>query len=362
MCSDKSVTHVPSCSLERAIGYARNLHLPRSSHVTIAALSVAWVLSGCQECQEDGDCGSSETCKFGECRFACSNDAQCGPGAICSSITRDCQVCSPGLFQCPCTSGGHCSGVLQCVDGICLYGSSTNICGDGTCSRGETCPADCGYSPPGPDDDQNDDYQACVSHKWIGATPCLPLTPTAAEVVDQLYNLWRTSPAYLCRYAPEYPASTLCGPLPAWNAIYCPLDHGISYDAQLLSSVSNQYGYLAAAVFLAHEWGHLNQAELGLASGGSNKALELHADCQAGIFLAAEAAAGRVSGAEVMPTYYAICTTGDPNLSPWFQPGAHGTCPERVQAFQQGFVGAMNFGADLWCSEDPLTVAKAVCG
>lgn len=94
---------------------------------------------------------------------------------------------------------------------------------------------------------------------------------------------------------------------------------------------------IGAAWFLSHEAGHNVQIQLGFTNAYSSaKGRELGADCLSGYFLAYEHCRGVYDMTEGMNLVYAICRAADPIATPWFQPGTHGTCEERVAAVQRG--------------------------
>lgn len=127
------------------------------------------------------------------------------------------------------------------------------------------------------------------------------------------------------------------------NAMVLSAGYGyIFYDRQLLASMDNSTGSsLPADMVLAHEFGHNIQMALNLPASGS-KGRELQADCLAGFFVGYKVRQGTASQNDVISTFNQACSLGDPMLSPWWVPGAHGVCPERVSALQRGINGYLN--------------------
>ena len=92
-----------------------------------------------------------------------------------------------------------------------------------------------------------------------------------------------------------------------------------------------------------------------------NQAAELHADCQAGMFAAVEERDGLLDVGDVCEAFRGLCAAGDPFESPWFQPGAHGTCEQRTQAFETGYQG-MKALLDEDCETTPAAAIQRICG
>lgn len=112
----------------------------------------------------------------------------------------------------------------------------------------------------------------------------------------------------------------------------------IFFDKSFLDEIDTTSGStLPADAVMAHEVGHNIQLRFGLNPPGKYK--ELQADCLAGFYVGYQVRTGQVSQTDVINTFQFACSQGDPNLSPWWQPGAHGTCGERVNAMQQGVSG-----------------------
>jgi predicted metalloprotease len=115
----------------------------------------------------------------------------------------------------------------------------------------------------------------------------------------------------------------------------------VYYDAQALNRLDQLSGSrLPADMVLAHEFGHSIQLWLGLQSSGKSR--ELQADCLAGYYIGSRVRRGLATQADVANTFGTACRYGDPYLAPWYSPGAHGVCQERVAALTQGISGNLN--------------------
>lgn len=112
----------------------------------------------------------------------------------------------------------------------------------------------------------------------------------------------------------------------------------VFYDGQFLDSMAAANGVLATNLFLAHEFGHNIQTGFGLPS-SNGKYKELQADCFAGFYAGFKIHSGAVSQADIAGAFRNSCQIGDANFSPWWLPGAHGTCVERVAALDGGIRG-----------------------
>jgi uncharacterized protein len=91
------------------------------------------------------------------------------------------------------------------------------------------------------------------------------------------------------------PIQTACGQFSAGGSpFYCPPDQTVYLDLRFLRNVVGDYGLAAAALVVAHEWGHHVQERLGLLGGSIATTLteptsvqtELQADCLAGVWFA----------------------------------------------------------------------------
>ncbi len=173
-------------------------------------------------------------------------------------------------------------------------------------------------------------------------------------VIKELATLWGTAPAKMCTWLPGDP-SRVCDPsvTPENNAFYCGVDDSVAYDVSFLQGIEAKFGKFAAATVMAHEWGHLNQSRLGLMPAAPPMRYtiqnELSADCQAGMFVALEAIAGRpLTERDAQGAFLNFCSLGDDARGspvPWFHPQAHGTCQQRAQAFGRGYARMLEYGS-----------------
>jgi hypothetical protein len=181
-----------------------------------------------------------------------------------------------------------------------------------------------------------------------GAGGCYPIDANLSAWLDGLEGFWSTDPTWVCVY--DGVVNGACGAVGP-TAAYCPLDDSIVLETGLLDYVAQSHPY-GPVVILAHEWGHKNQAVLGYT--GGNKLMELHADCMGGLFSGAYDL--ELGGTTLLDAGLGTsCMGGDPMASPWWEPGAHGTCAERQCAFQEGWSAGQEEGV---CS---LPIADAVC-
>lgn len=319
--------------------------------------SVVWTLA-CDpfppECDDNDDCGVDFTCVAGSCQLRPSPPPD--PGAL---------TCGDVSLQCGChvTGGsvvfpGQHNPATACDSGFAEIFACSGDCGGGNIPFGAACTCD------GPQEGEGEPNGTCADlpgADWFGDIPCTPLSDNHFFVAGELVTFWGTSPSLICNYDGNAGGQGPCGPLAPGNAFYCGADDSISTDFNFLNQQFFAFGDFAPVTILAHEWGHLNQHDLGLLQGSSNKALELHADCQAGIFAAYEADIGNLSAGDVEEAFGSLCAAGDPATSPWFQPGAHGTCEERLSAFQFGFSGAQQQLSSLCSGRDQLSTMRSIC-
>ena len=131
------------------------------------------------------------------------------------------------------------------------------------------------------------------------------------------------------------------------NAGYCFVDHTIGWDrGRLLPDVKDNFGEIAVANVLAHEYGHAIQRQSRLNKKGTPILVaEQQADCLAGSYMrwVAEGNSDRftLSTADGLNSLLAaVISFRDPLLSEdEYAPGAndHGSAFERITAFQFGF-------------------------
>ena len=138
----------------------------------------------------------------------------------------------------------------------------------------------------------------------------------------------------------------------AMGPFYCPSDQGIYIDPAFFDELSRRFGApgdFAQAYVIAHEVGHHVQNLEGKLSGGSNSnqeqvAIELQADCYAGVWAARAKASGSVvfEPGEFEEGMRAAEAIGDDTLQRQSQgvvvpeSFTHGTSAQRQEALQRG--------------------------
>ena len=131
---------------------------------------------------------------------------------------------------------------------------------------------------------------------------------------------------------------TSCGRSTPNNAFYCGPDNIIYYDSNFLQSQLTSGGDFAAAVIIAHEWGHLVQANLGILQGDYHSIdIELQADCLAGAWAKHAGEANELEAGDLQEGATALYNVGDPASVKWFSPRAHGTPQQREDSFNSGY-------------------------
>ncbi len=145
-------------------------------------------------------------------------------------------------------------------------------------------------------------------------------------------------PADLVPYDREI--DTGCGTTEPDNAFYCGRDHTIYYDATFLGREFAAHGQYAPVFIIAHEWGHLVQANLGGILQNDEVYsidIELQADCFAGVYMRDAEDRNLVAEKDLDSAVVALFHAGDEIGTPWNDPQAHGTAGERIDAFNEGF-------------------------
>jgi endonuclease YncB( thermonuclease family) len=128
-------------------------------------------------------------------------------------------------------------------------------------------------------------------------------------------------------------------------AFYCPLDQSIYYSTAFKQIVVQEVGDFGWETVLAHEWGHHIQALRGLgvtdmpdlSSGTFSIAIELQADCLAGVYTHDAETRGAADVEALDQAHALIGAVGDPDGTNWYSPGAHGGSEERIRSFQAGY-------------------------
>jgi hypothetical protein len=140
---------------------------------------------------------------------------------------------------------------------------------------------------------------------------------------------------------------TACGPArTGFWAFYCPGDSTIYVDGSLIESLQSS-GDFAAAFVIAHEYAHHIQTLVGFDRVQSEPQawnqvwsieLELMADCMAGSWALDVDTRGLLEpDDENEAIQFTIDKLGDPTYVSEYDPQAHGTADERVQAFTSGY-------------------------
>ncbi|MDP9364960.1 MAG: neutral zinc metallopeptidase [Chloroflexota bacterium] len=142
------------------------------------------------------------------------------------------------------------------------------------------------------------------------------------------------------------PVDTACGAVDASiGPAYCPLDRTIYLEQGFLIGAEFEIGDFAAAFVVAHEWGHHVQHLRGFERSEApdefgelySIELELMADCYAGVWTRDADTRGILDPGDVEEAILLALQLGDlPGTSP-HDPTAHGTNPQRVKAFLDGY-------------------------
>ena len=128
----------------------------------------------------------------------------------------------------------------------------------------------------------------------------------------------------------------------AGNAFYCPDGQDfIAYDdASLFAELTTEYGSAAAAVVIAHEWGHAIQWRARVDE--QSVIMEQQADCYAGAWtghaMNDSDALVKIPTAELPRVLGAMISVADTKGVSANNPQAHGSGFDRASAFQDGFV------------------------
>lgn len=137
---------------------------------------------------------------------------------------------------------------------------------------------------------------------------------------------------------------TECGRASLNNAFYCSADHSVYYDEGFLRGELATNGDFAPVLIIAHEWGHLVQSLVGILQDESLYTIqvELQADCLAGYWAADADSRGLLEEGDFEEGVVALYRVRDPKGTPFYDPQAHGTAGERIDAFSNGY----DFGLD----------------
>ena len=177
------------------------------------------------------------------------------------------------------------------------------------------------------------------------AASCGPPGPKTIAIMSDINNMWE-SQMVACVCGSDFPGLPFC----ANNAaVLSPSIYGagalgyIFYDPNFLQILETrgQGSLLGPAWFLAHEAGHNIQNNSGV-SYSATKLQELSADCFSGYFIGKLVCDGRINQNDIDGLLASICSVGDPIALPWFAPGVHGTCAERIDATLRGINAYLN--------------------
>ena len=128
-------------------------------------------------------------------------------------------------------------------------------------------------------------------------------------------------------------------PAVSLNGYWCSGEDQIAWDEELTFALYRYVGNLAAALVLAHEWGHLMQARAAEPFYGEDPpiASELQADCLAGAWARAmerDARLRRDAFENAVAGFYEIKGLA---ASQWLDPSTHGSARQRKGAFLRGY-------------------------
>jgi predicted metalloprotease len=125
------------------------------------------------------------------------------------------------------------------------------------------------------------------------------------------------------------------------NSFYCPINRQLYLDWGLFTNLVRRDD-AEAYVVVGHEFGHHIQE---LLQWPEDYRLRLHrfsgyermADCYAGIFFKWEAQRNNLDDNDLAHAERALGRFGDPDHTPWYEPGAHGGTSSREDAFLIGY-------------------------
>lgn len=132
---------------------------------------------------------------------------------------------------------------------------------------------------------------------------------------------------------------TGCGLATLDNAFYCSADHSIYYDLNFLAHELETNGDFGPVLIIAHEWGHLVQGLLGILDSTELLTIhtELQADCLAGVWAADADRREMMEEGDFQEGINTLFRVGDPRGTDFFDPQAHGTPGQRIDAFNDGW-------------------------
>lgn len=145
-------------------------------------------------------------------------------------------------------------------------------------------------------------------------------------------------------------ARTACGPAsPGFWAFYCPGDQTVYLDQAFLNDLNKEYGDFAVSFVIGHEWAHHVQTMLGIDRVQRTPVrpnevfsieLELQADCLTGIWSRDMDAREFLDMQDLAEaSSFIFQRLGDPEGFDEFNPQAHGSSDQRIDAFSDGYDG-----------------------
>ncbi|HEY7106058.1 MAG TPA: neutral zinc metallopeptidase [Acidimicrobiia bacterium] len=194
---------------------------------------------------------------------------------------------------------------------------------------------------------------ADIQSYWSATMPEVYGTRYDPIPSDRLIRYSRSNPPPACGGRGTTPYEEVAG-----NAFYCSEGDFVAWDAEeLLPKLSKQFGPLAPALVLAHEWGHAIQARVGYQA-QATVYMEQQADCFAGSWTAHVAHGGsdlHLAESDLDSALAGFLQLRDPSGVDGGQDGAHGNGFDRVRAFQDGFEGGAKSCADYQNDPPPVT-------
>jgi uncharacterized protein len=137
----------------------------------------------------------------------------------------------------------------------------------------------------------------------------------------------------------EQPFESACGEAIVESAFYCPNDRTVYLPIPYFTPLIESIGDAAGAIPVAHENGHHVQDLLGIFDNPRLRSIdiELMADCLAGVWASSVYQRGLLEPGDIEEALQSRSAVGDPETISPEHPGAHGTPPERVNAFTRGY-------------------------
>lgn len=148
---------------------------------------------------------------------------------------------------------------------------------------------------------------------------------------------------------PDQPGvvDTTCGEAILDNAFYCLLDQSIYLDYGFMQDVIDDKGDFAAALVIAHEWGHHVHNSLGIVRTRDGEIdqegeymsiqTELLSDCFAGSVASYWNDLGMIEEGDLDEGYEMVLSIADEPGSDPNDPRAHGDADARMESFFSGF-------------------------